>query len=82
MISEISKNITEKLCSQDIISYEEEELYSYGFFLLISRCVYFAIAGIFGCLFGSFLKSMLFAMLFLTLRNYAGGFTLQRKRHV
>lgn len=73
MISTLSSSISEKLCSANVISRDEQELYSYGFFLLLSRGIFFAVAAVFGILFGTFWESILFYILFSTLRGYAGG---------
>lgn len=73
MISTLSSSISEKLCSANVISRDEQELYSYGFFLLLSRGIFFAVAAIFGVLFETVCESILFYILFSALRGYAGG---------
>lgn len=73
MISTLSSSIAKKLCNANVISRDEQELYSYGFFLLLSRGVFFAVASVFGILFDTFWESVLFYILFSVLRGYAGG---------
>lgn len=79
MISTLSSSISEKLCSANVISRDEQELYSYGFFLLLSRGIFFAVAAVFGILFETFWESILFYILFSTLRGYAGGIHASRE---
>lgn len=73
MISKISSSISEKLCYANVIPAEDQELYSYGFFLLMSRSLFFAITFIFGFLFKTLWESIAFYVLFSILRGYAGG---------
>ena len=73
MISKISSSISEKLCYANVIPAEEQALYSYGFFLLLSRSLFFVITFIFGFLFKTLWESIVFYVLFSLLRGYAGG---------
>lgn len=73
MIFRLSNSISVKLCNANVISRDEQELYSYGFFLLLSRGIFFAVAAVFGCLFKTIYESILFYILFSVLRGYAGG---------
>lgn len=73
MISKISSSISEKLCYANVIPAEDQELYSYGFFLLMSRSFFFVITFIFGFLFKTLWESIAFYFLFSILRGYAGG---------
>lgn len=73
MISKISSSISEKLCYANVIPAEDQALYSYGFFLLLSRSLFFVITFIFGFLFKTLWESIVFYVLFSILRGYAGG---------
>lgn len=73
MISKLSNNISKKLCYMSVISKNEQELYAYGFFLLLSRIFFLIVAAIWGILLEVFWESILFYILFSILRGYAGG---------
>lgn len=73
MISALSSKISEKLCNANVIPRDEQELYSYGFFLLLSRGIFLIVAAVFGILFETLWESILFYILFSVLRGYAGG---------
>lgn len=73
MISKLSNSISEKLCYANVIPTEDQELYSYGFFLLLSRGFFFVVSVIFGALFQTIWESVIFYGLFSLLRGYSGG---------
>lgn len=73
MISKLSSSISKRLCTASVIPEEDQELYSYGFFLLLSRSLFFVITFIFGFLFETLWESIVFYVLFSILRGYAGG---------
>ena len=73
MISAIADRISEEMLHEGLILEEDRELYQYGFFLLISRGIFFVIAGIAGALVGNLWDSIFFYILFSLLRGYAGG---------
>lgn len=56
-----------------IIEEGDVELYSYGFFMLISRLVYFTITLVTGFIMNIPLESIVFYTTFMALRTYAGG---------
>lgn len=74
MISRLSSIITEALCKSQVIEAADRELYVYGFFVLLSQGLFFLISALFGCIFGTLWESMVFYIMFSTLRCYAGGF--------
>lgn len=74
MISSLSSIITEALYKSQVIAEEDKELYTYGFFVLLSKTLFFLVSALFGWMFGVLWESMVFYILFSTLRSYAGGF--------
>lgn len=74
MISRLSSIITEALCKSQVIEEADRELYVYGFFVLLSQGLFFLISALFGCIFGTLWESVVFYIMFSTLRCYAGGF--------
>lgn len=79
MISAIADRISEKMLHEGLILEEDRELYRYGFFLLISRGIFFVIAGTVGALVGNIWDSIFFYILFSFLRGYAGGLHANRE---
>ena len=73
MIGNLSAKIVKKLVDLSVISDTEQELYTYGFFILISHIMYLVIALIFGSLLGIVLESAVFYISFQFIRRYAGG---------
>ena len=69
MISVIADRISEKMLHEGLILEEDRELYRYGFFLLISRGIFFVIAGIAGAFVGNLWDSIFFYILFSFLRG-------------
>ena len=79
MISAIADRISEEMLHEGLILEEDRDLYRYGFFLLISRGIFFVIAGIAGALVGNLWDSIFFYILFSLLRGYAGGLHADRE---
>lgn len=74
MISKISSRIAEILIKHSAIENEDEELYTYGFFILLSQILYFIIAIAIGILFNIIIESIIFYIAFQFIRKYAGGY--------
>lgn len=74
MISFLSSLITEALYKSQVIAEEDKELYVYGFFVLLSKGLFFLVSAFFGWMFGVLWESIVFYIMFSTLRCYAGGF--------
>lgn len=74
MISRLSSIITKALCKSQVIEEADEELYVYGFFVLLSKGLFLLISALFGLLVGTLWESIVFYIMFSTLRCYAGGF--------
>lgn len=69
----IAEQITCKLIASSVIEEGDRELYSYGFFLLISKIFFFFVAVIAGLLTDTTVESIIFYAVFMLLRTYAGG---------
>ena len=74
MISSLSSLITEALYKSQVIAEEDKELYMYGFFVLLSKGLFFLISAFFGWILGVPWESIVFYIMFSSLRCYAGGF--------
>ncbi len=73
MATRIAELITQKLLVSLVIEEGDRELYSYGFFLLITRFFFFLVTVVAGFLAGVPCESVLFFVVFMLLRTYAGG---------
>lgn len=73
MISKLSKCMTQNLLKRNVILEEDQELYDYGLFMIISHIIFFFIAVLFGIILNITFCSILFYINFCLLRNYAGG---------
>lgn len=74
MISSLSSIITETLYKSQVIAEEDKELYTYGFFVLLSKGLFFLVSALFGWMLGVLWESIVFYIMFSMLRSYAGGF--------
>lgn len=74
MTNKISSKIVEILIKHSLVENEDKELYSYGFFILLSQILYFIIVTTIGVLFNIILESVIFYVAFLFIRRYAGGY--------
>lgn len=74
MIGKLSSKISDLLIRKSVIDSEDQELYVYGFFMLLSQLLYLIITCIFGLLFQCFLESVIFYFAFQLIRKYAGGY--------
>lgn len=69
----IAEHITQKMIASAAIEEGDKELYCYGFFLLISKIFFFFVAVISGLLADTTVESIIFYVVFMLLRTYAGG---------
>lgn len=74
MINKLSKYFTDRLFQNGAITEEEQELYIYGFFMLLSQLMYLVLACIFGLILGCLVESVIFYIAFQFIRRYAGGY--------
>lgn len=73
MASWIADRMTQMLVTSSLIEEGDRELYSYGFFMLISRIYFFLVTVVTGLLMDIPFESALFYVVFMVLRTYAGG---------
>lgn len=74
MISKFSELLVKYFLKQSNITDDEQDLYQYGFFVLLSQILYFIVTCIMGALFGIFFESTIFYVAFQFIRRYAGGY--------
>lgn len=74
MISKLSTFFTKKLVKNGTIHDSEQEIYVYGFFMFLSHMFYLFVACMFGIVFNCFIESVIFYVLFQSIRRYAGGY--------
>lgn len=73
MISKLSAKIAKYLCATDVITEEDKDLYSYGFFVILSRILFLMVSAILGIILHVAIESLVFFVLFCLIRSYAGG---------
>ncbi len=74
MLKSIAEEITIALTSNDIIKIDEMEAYRYGLELLIPKIILYAAILSISVITNTLLISVIFVLLFMSLRRYAGGF--------
>lgn len=74
MITELSSQVVATLLNNEIISYEQKDIYEYGFEILISSLITFFIVFICGCIFNCIIPSLIYFVLFVILRSICGGY--------
>lgn len=73
MISKLAEMAADAVLQGYDAEEEDRELYAYGFFMLFSHVFYMILTAIYGLIFGIFVESILFYVLFFLTRGYAGG---------
>ncbi len=74
MINNLAKRFADRLLANGSISEDEQELYIYGLFMLLSSLMYLILACFLGCILGCVLESIIFYAAFQFIRRYAGGY--------
>lgn len=74
MISKTSSGIVRILLKNKIIEAEDNEVYQYGFEMILSTIVMFLIVLVFGLLLGEMISSFAFFILFALIRSSSGGY--------
>lgn len=74
MINNLAKRFADRLLANSSISEDEQELYIYGLFMLLSSLMYLILACFLGCILGCVLESIIFYVAFQFIRRYAGGY--------
>ena len=73
MATKLAEHIVQKLIAVSVVEEGDRELYIYGFFLLITRFYFFLVTIAFGCFLRIPCESVIFYIVFILLRSYAGG---------
>ena len=73
MATTLAERIVRKLIAVSVVEEGDRELYIYGFFLLITRFYFFLATIAFGCFLKIPCESVIFYIVFILLRSYAGG---------
>ena len=74
MLSKVATKLTNRLLLSGVISAEEEEIYIYGFELLLSFLFSTAVILAIGIVVQAVLPTIAFLAVFIVLRSYTGGF--------
>lgn len=74
MLNAISTKITNILIKYACISKENSELYSYGFRQLFMMLLNISITLLLGIIFNKLLQSILFSIVYIPIRSFAGGY--------
>ncbi len=74
MITSLAQWIAGFLLKNNAIESEKLDIYIYGFEVMISSICGFLIASFMGAVFSRFWESMLFLIVFVSLRSYCGGY--------
>lgn len=61
------------LINRKVITFEEQELYEYAFFMILSYLFFFLVSSLIGLVAGIALETILFFITFSLTRNYTGG---------
>lgn len=74
MLTKAAQRMTDKMILQDIIPEEDRELYEYGMVQGVILIINWITAILIGALFGMLWQPVVFLLLFMPVRIYAGGF--------
>ena len=74
MLKSIAEEVTVVMAANDIIKTEEMEAYTYGLELLIPKVILYVVILVFSLITDTFLMSVAFVILLMSLRRYSGGF--------
>lgn len=80
MSTDLAKRLTKMLIASGTVKEEDRELYEYGCFLLISRGLFLLATVLMGFLLGIPGTGLLFYLLYMPLRGYAGGIHAKTER--
>ena len=74
MLSSLSNCLADYLQDNKIINEKEKEIYVYGFEIIISSIIGVLLVGGLGLILNRFLESVIFLVVFISTREYAGGY--------
>ncbi|HHX11968.1 MAG TPA: hypothetical protein GX731_04040, partial [Clostridiales bacterium] len=74
MLYVLSTRLVDILLNNKIIKEKERDIYAYGFQIIISSMIGILIVGAIGLIFIRFIESVLFLVVFISIREYTGGY--------
>ena len=74
MIAELSSQVVAALLNYKIISYEQKDIYQYGFEIMISSLITFFIVFVCGYVFKCIIPALVYFILFVMLKSICGGY--------
>ena len=74
MLEAISKRITDRLVHREVIEYEDYEIYKFGVEQLVTNILDILTLLVIGLITGMVWQGLVFAISFMMLRKYAGGY--------
>ncbi len=74
MITCLSKYVSRFLCNKHIINSDEVDIYQYGFEIIISTVAGMIISLVVGVIFQLFYISLVYYTIFVTVRQFTGGY--------
>lgn len=74
MINKLSITAAKKFIKLPDTQYDKIEIYQYGFFVVFSNLIFFALSLIIGAILKVLLQSLIFYCVFSLLRQFAGGY--------
>ena len=73
-MSKVAEKVADSLYRKDYISEEEKEIYSYGYEILIDNIGKTFLLLMVGAIIHQFVATLVFVVVFTTLRSYCGGY--------
>lgn len=74
MLNVWSNQLVDVLLNNKIIEEKEKDIYAYGFQIIISSMIGILMVGAIGIIFNRFIESVLFLVVFISIREYTGGY--------
>lgn len=74
MISKLARIVVKNFICSGKIKENEQELYEYGVFILLSNILFISVTVVLGLIFGLLPQSLVFFITFIVIRQYAGGY--------
>ena len=74
MLNKVAKFLTSHLVDAGVVSSDSKEIYIYGFEVLITSLLSTILVLIAGAIWGRFIETICFLVVFIVLRSFTGGF--------
>lgn len=74
MISKLARIVVKNFICSGKIKENEQELYEYGIFILLSNILFISVTVVLGSIFRLLPQSLIFFVTFIVIRQYAGGY--------